>query len=109
MICKGCVYYNVCGDDERQISCDGRKVLELPDVIQSIDVITFARKYMDKSEIDHHWSDLYLKATPVSKAITERVENKDFWVSTFIDNINHELWYEIPFAYYKEEGGETNN
>ena len=52
--------------------------------------------------IDHHESDLYLKVTPETTEIISRYEFKKL-VTKFIDNINHELWYDIPFAYYKED------
>lgn len=42
-------------------------------------------------------SDLYLKVTPTSKALIEQYEFKGN-VTTFIDNIDHKLWYKIPFA-----------
>ena len=42
-------------------------------------------------------SDLYLKVTPVS---TELIEQYDWKcnVTKFLDNIDHEPWYELPFA-----------
>lgn len=52
--------------------------------------------------IDHHATDLYLKVTPVTTEIINNYQYKNL-VTKFIDNINHELWYEIPFAYYKED------
>ena len=42
-------------------------------------------------------SDLYLKVTDVSKALIEQYDFKEN-VTKFIDDIDHELWYEIPFA-----------
>lgn len=42
-------------------------------------------------------SDLYLKVTPVSKELVAQYKFKH-QVTTFIDNIDHELWYELPFA-----------
>ncbi len=46
----------------------------------------------------HHESDLYAKQTPISKNI---VNNYYFitQVSTFISQIDGEIWYEIPFTY----------
>lgn len=34
--------------------------------------------------------------------IINELENKSL-LSTFRDNINNELWYELPFCYYKED------
>lgn len=52
--------------------------------------------------IDHHESDLYLKITPATTEIINNYQYKGN-VTKFIDNIDHELWYEIPFTYYKED------
>ena len=48
--------------------------------------------------IDHYYSDLYVKVTPISTDLIAQYENK-FMVSKFVDNIEHKLWYEIPFGY----------
>jgi hypothetical protein len=55
-----------------------------------------------QGEIDHHSSDLYVKKTPTSTAIINEYEFKCN-VTTFIDQITKTVWYEIPFAYNKEE------
>ena len=49
-------------------------------------------------EIDNHESDLYAKVTPISKEIIDKYEHKRN-VKTFVNNIDHTLWYDIPFAY----------
>ena len=36
--------------------------------------------------------------TPISTDLIAQYENK-FMVSKFVDNIEHKLWYEIPFGY----------
>ena len=54
------------------------------------------------AHIDHHASDLYLKVTPETTQIINQLENKSL-LTTFTDNIDKELWYEIPFAYYEED------
>lgn len=59
-----------------------------------------AREQMKPGEIDVYESsdsDLFLKVTPVSTALIEQYDFKKN-VTTFVDAINHELWYEIPFA-----------
>lgn len=59
-----------------------------------------AKELMAPKEIDSQHelgSDLYLKVTPTSKALIEQYEFKGN-VTTFIDSIDHELWYNIPFA-----------
>lgn len=55
-------------------------------------------KEVSPEYIDHYYSDLYVKVTPISTALIEQYENK-FMVSKFVDNIEHKLWYEIPFGY----------
>lgn len=59
-----------------------------------------ARQLMKPEEIDsmHELgSDLYLKITPISTALINQYDFKEN-VKKFRDNINHEPWYEIPFA-----------
>ena len=59
-----------------------------------------AREQMKSEEIDSQHeigSDLYLKVTPVSTALIKQYDFKKN-VTKFVDAINHELWYEIPFA-----------
>lgn len=52
--------------------------------------------------IDHWQSDLYLKVTPETTALVNKYRSKNH-VTKFIDNIDHEPWYEVPFAYYEDE------
>lgn len=54
------------------------------------------------AHIDHHASDLYLKVTPETTQIINQLESKSL-LTTFTDNIDNELWYEIPFVYYEED------
>lgn len=56
------------------------------------------KEQMPPEYIDHCYSDLYVKVTPISTDLIAQYENK-FMVSKFIDNIEHKLWYEIPFGY----------
>jgi hypothetical protein len=59
-----------------------------------------AREQMKPEEIDANGccgSDLFLKVTPVSTALIKQYDFKKN-VTTFVDAINHELWYEVPFA-----------
>lgn len=42
-------------------------------------------------------SDLYLKVCPKSTELVKQYDFKRF-VTKFKDNIDNELWYEIPFA-----------
>ena len=56
---------------------------------------------MPKQQIEHWYSDLYVKVTPFSKEIVSKYTYKN-QVKTFIDQIDHELWFDIPFCYDKE-------
>lgn len=68
-----------------------------------------AKELMKPEEIDTNHasgSDLYLKVTPISTALIEQYDWKEN-VKKFVDNIDHELWYEIPFgntAWWEERG-----
>ena len=52
-------------------------------------------------DIDHHCSDLYLRVSEKSKdLVKDYAYNRN--VTTFIDQIDHVPWFEIPFAYCGE-------
>lgn len=53
---------------------------------------------MPADQIDHHYSDLYVKVTYVSRDLVHRYQFRRH-VSTFTDQITHTLWYDIPFCY----------
>ena len=53
---------------------------------------------LSPDQISHWYSDLYVKVTPESKEIVKQYEFRQA-VSTFLDQITHTPWYEIPFAY----------
>lgn len=57
-----------------------------------------AVKALPPQDIDHHGSDLYLKVTPESKALLEQFQYRHL-VQTFTDNLEHVLWYDLPFCY----------
>lgn len=49
-------------------------------------------------DIDHHASDLYIRVTPESRKLIDRFQYSHM-VTTFIDNIDHVRWYDLPFCY----------
>ncbi len=53
---------------------------------------------MSEKDIDHYNSDLYLRVNSISKKLIQKYNFKEN-VETFVDEIDHELWYDIPFAY----------
>lgn len=68
----------------------------------SSDIMTLL-KNIPNEDIDHHETDLYLRKTP---EVTKNVINKlpDIYkknVTTFRDQIDHDIWYEIPFVFPK--------
>lgn len=62
------------------------------------DIYEKAIKTLPSKDIDHHESDLYLRKTLKSEKLISEYEFRNL-VSVFRDNIEHVLWYEIPFAY----------
>lgn len=50
------------------------------------------------SDIDHHESDLYIRKTPTSEKLIAQYPYQNI-VNTFRCAIEHDVWYEIPFAY----------
>lgn len=77
--------------------------MKLPNVIFPGEVLHYARKYMEPDEIDHHGNghgmdDLYLKVTPVSREIVNRLSTKVL-VGVFTDQIEGKLWYDLPFCF----------
>lgn len=59
-----------------------------------------ANKNLPKEDIDHHETDLYIRKTPESEKLINKLKNKSL-LSTFKDNIDGDIWYELPFCYNK--------
>lgn len=57
-----------------------------------------ALKALPACDVDHHASDLYIRVTPASKALIDHFQYRRM-VNTFVDNIDHERWYDLPFCY----------
>mgnify|MGYP003475466893 FL=1 len=67
------------------------------------DLWRYVEKYIPKEEIDHHGNgngldDLYLKKTKLSKALVDHYQYREN-VSTFRDQIDGNIWYDLPFLY----------
>lgn len=63
-------------------------------------------KELPAEDIDHHDSDLYVRKTPKSTEIINRLTTKSL-LSTFKDNIDGDIWYELPFCFsphFQKEG-----
>lgn len=61
-------------------------------------ICELAFERMQKEDIDHHESDLYLRVNHTSSELINEYDYK-WMVTKFIDNIDHVLWYEVPFAW----------
>lgn len=61
-------------------------------------------KDIPKEDIDHWQTDLYLRKTPevTSKVINKLPDTYKKNVTTFRDNIDHDIWYEIPFVFPRQ-------
>ena len=58
-------------------------------------------KDIPEEDIDHWQTDLYLHKTPevTAKVINKLPDTYKKNVTTFRDNIDHDIWYEIPFIF----------
>lgn len=52
---------------------------------------------MKAADFDRHDSDLYIRVTPISRKWYKSYKYKN-GVTTFVDNIEGELWYDVPFG-----------
>ena len=46
--------------------------------------------------VDHHESDLYMLATPESRAL---VAKHGLWATPFKSHVDGKAWLDVPFAY----------
>ena len=63
-------------------------------------------KVLPASDIDHHYSDLYCKVTPETRALVAQLPACGL-VETFRDQVTGELWFDIPFCYNPEVAKEV--
>lgn len=99
-VCNNCKYFTTCGDLDRVATCNGKEV-GIPEVINFSDIVTIAKAHMKPEDIDHHESDLYLKANDISREIIGRI-NWPHHVETFISNIEpHVPWFDIWWAWHE--------
>lgn len=54
-------------------------------------------KEVPKEQIDYYYSDLYVRATVQTDKLISNYEHCE-QVSLFKDNIDNDVWYEIPFC-----------
>ena len=70
----------------------------MKEIIKPSEIHEAAAAILPPEDIDHYASDLYIRVTPQSQALIRRLEPKSL-ISTFIDNIDHVRWYDLPFCY----------
>lgn len=73
-------------------------IKESAEKIQPGNIYSVLVKELPAEDIDHHYSDLYVRKTPKSTEIVNRLTTKSL-LSTFKDNIDGDIWYELPFCY----------
>ena len=76
------------------------EVVEAEDINPG-NIYDYAVKLLPADDIDHHESDLYIRKTPESTALINKMQYKDSGLlTTFRSNIApHDTWYELPFCY----------
>jgi hypothetical protein len=62
------------------------------------DIYTLAKEQMKQEDIWHWQSDLYLRKNAISIALVRRY-NQRACVTEFVDDIEGDVWFNIPFAY----------
>lgn len=75
-----------------------KRIKEDLDTIDPGDIYGVVIKELDSKDIDHHASDLYVRKTPESTKIINRLSKKSL-LSTFKSNIDGDIWYDLPFCY----------
>lgn len=65
--------------------------------LQPGDIYAAAVATLPAEDIDHHASDLYLRRTPASIALVDRLVNRSL-LSTFRDPCGA-VWYDLPFCF----------
>lgn len=62
------------------------------------DIYTAAKRKMDKYDIAHWRSDLFLRKNALSIALINRFDQREC-VREFVDDIDGDVWFVIGFAY----------
>ena len=85
---------------------DESLIKEAEEKIEPGNIHAILVKELPAEDIDHHDSDLYVRKTPKSTEIINRLTTKSL-LSTFKDQIDGDIWYELPFCFspdLKKEG-----
>jgi hypothetical protein len=71
--------------------CGGKFLMTIKDMLLNLGML--------ESELDNHYSDLYVKYNLISENF---ILANDIKATTFICQRDNELWYDIPFGYMSE-------
>lgn len=69
-----------------------------------------AKAILPKEDIDHHETDLYLRVSPKSTELVNSMKYRNSgMITTFKDNIDGDMWYDLPFCYPYVDSREYRN
>lgn len=99
---SGNPFYDKLSDkDKRFVKSKEKQMAAETEEVTPANIYELAAKLLPPEDIDHHETDLYIRQTPESKKLIAKLQPKSL-LSTFIDNIDHVVWYELPFCYDPE-------
>ena len=93
------------------VAIEARKVTKKAnEEIEPGEIYEKAKAILPKEDIDHHASDLYLRVSPKSTELVNSMKYRNSgMITTFKDNIDGDMWYELPFCYpFIESSKKTN-
>lgn len=74
------------------------------------EIYQWAVATLPKEDIDHHATDLYLRVSPKSTELVNSLKYRNSgMVTTFKDNIDGDMWYELPFCFPYFDSREYKN
>jgi len=74
------------------------------------EIYQWAVATLPKEDIDHHATDLYLRVSPESTELVNSLKYRNSgMVTTFKDNIDGDMWYELPFCFPYIDNREYKN
>ena len=77
---------------------------DIPETFEVGELKKIAQKVLPKEDIDTHDGNLYIRKTPKSTELLKHMKNADCGLlSVFRDNIDKDLWYDIPFANWEDD------
>lgn len=95
---SGNPFYDKLSESGKRFARNTIKQMARESEVTPENICELAMKLLPAEDIDHHATDLYIRKTPESTKLINKMKNKSL-LSTFIDNIDHVVWYELPFCY----------